>query len=51
MVIDEDSGESTQQEDDESETAETDELDGEEVILTDEQMERRTYVYYLCKFA
>ncbi len=38
---DDESGESTQQEDEESETAETDDLDAEEVILTDEQLERR----------
>lgn len=41
VSLDDESGESTQQEDEESETAETDDLEAEEVILNDEQLERR----------
>lgn len=41
LLPDDESGESTQQEDEESETAETDDLEAEEVILNDEQLERR----------
>lgn len=40
-MLDDDSGESTQQEDEESETAETDDLDAEEVPLNEDQLERR----------
>nr|XP_018904419.1 PREDICTED: E3 ubiquitin-protein ligase UBR5 isoform X3 [Bemisia tabaci] len=37
-----DSGESTQQEDEESETGETDDMDNDELVLPDEQLERRS---------
>lgn len=44
---DDESGESTQQEDgEESEAGETDELDTEEFLVSEDQLERRAYVFF-----
>ncbi|XP_012256943.2 E3 ubiquitin-protein ligase UBR5 isoform X2 [Athalia rosae] len=48
MFPEDESGESSQQEDDESEAGETDEQDNEEFQIGDEQLERRRYAIVRC---
>lgn len=42
LFPEDDSGDSSQQEEDVSEAGESDDMDTEEILLTDEQLERRT---------
>lgn len=50
LFPEDESGESSQQEDDESEAGETDEQDNEDFQIGDDQLERRRYFFSFSKF-